>query len=248
MSEGELPFGRDRSFALAHASGYFFRMSDSSYIHGTDHAEQARLASFNDLVNGSFLEFLDLDNATSVLEVGSGLGILTSEVARRFPEATVTGVEISESQISQARQKSLPNLSFVHGDANGLPFGDETFDVVYCRWVLEHLSEPDRVLSEVLRVLKPGGRFFIDEVDVSSQRYDPPTPHFDTAWQAVTQLQKKLDGDNQLGRKLPRLLASAGFSAVIAVAAPAVFQSGTADFSTWVDNERVIIEGCANEL
>ena len=136
----------------------------------------------------------------------------------------------------------------MQGNATQLPFAEAAFDVLYCRWVLEHLANPAAALTEILRVLKQGGRFFIDEVDVSSQRYDPPTPAFDHAWQAVTRLQKKLGGDNLLGSKLPRLLMSAGFTEVEAIAEPAVYQSGTAEFETWIDNERAFIEGCAEEL
>jgi SAM-dependent methyltransferase len=165
-----------------------------------------------------------------------------------MPEAEVTGIEISESQLARARQSSLPNLSFIQGDARRLPFDAESFDVVYCRWVLEHLSEPKSVLSEILRVLRPGGRFFSDEVDVSSQRYDPPVTNFEAAWRAVTDLQRTLGGDNLIGRRLRRLLMAAGFTEVVASAEPAVYQSGTSEFSTWVDNERAIIEGCAGEL
>ena len=174
--------------------------------------------------------------------------MLTKEVARRFSHAHVTGIELSESQLAQASEHSQPNLEFVQGDATQLPFDEATFDVVYCRWVLEHLANPAAALTEILRVLKPGGRFFIDEVDVSSQRYDPPTPAFDLAWQTVTRLQEKLGGDNLLGSRLPRLLMSAGFADVRASAEPAVYQSGTAEFETWVDNERAIIDGCAEEL
>ncbi len=174
--------------------------------------------------------------------------MLTREVARRFPNSQVTGIELSESQLAQAREHSQPNLEFVQGDATQLPFAEVAFDVVYCRWVLEHLANPAAALAEILRVLKPGGRFFVDEVDVSSQRYDPPTPAFDLAWQAVTRLQEKLRGDNLLGSKLPRLLMSAGFTEVRAIAEPVVYQSGTAEFETWIDNERAIIAGCAEEL
>lgn len=223
-------------------------MSDSAYIHGTDPAEQSRLSSFNELVNESFLSFLDLAGATTILEVGSGLGVLTREVARRFPDAQVTGIELAESQLAQAKVHSLPNLEFVQGNATQLPFDEAIFEFVYCRWVLEHLSNPTAALTEILRVLKPGGRFFIDEVDVSSQRYDPRAPAFDLAWQAVTRLQEKLGGDNLFGSKLPRLLMSAGFTEVEAIAEPAVYQSGTNEFKTWIDNERAIIEGCAEEL
>jgi 2-polyprenyl-3-methyl-5-hydroxy-6-metoxy-1,4-benzoquinol methylase len=122
-------------------------MGDSAYIHGTDPAEQSRLAAFNELINESFLGFLDLADATTILEVGSGLGVLTREVARRFPNSQVTGIELSESQLAQAREHSQPNLEFVQGDATQLPFAEVALDVVYCRWVLEHLANPAAALA-----------------------------------------------------------------------------------------------------
>ena len=122
-------------------------MSDSAYIHGTDPAEQSKLAAFNELVNESFLGFLDLADATTILELGSSLGVLTREVARRFPNSQVTGIELSESQLAQAREHSQPNLEFVQGDATQLPFAEVAFDVVYCRWVLEHLANPAAALA-----------------------------------------------------------------------------------------------------
>lgn len=222
-------------------------MSDPNYIHGVDAAEQRRLIEFNRMQNASFLAFLDLRGARSILEVGSGLGILTEEVARRAPDAEVVGVEFSEAQLAGVKAKA-PNLRFVRGDAHELEFEDGRFDVVYGRWVLEHVADPARVAREMRRVLKPGGRAFAQENDVSIQRFDPPTPAVDRMWTAVIQLQERLGGDAVIGRKLCRLFVTAGFRDVEVTTSPEVHRSGTEDFRGWVENEIRIFRGCAEEL
>src|SRR5437016_5070612 len=105
-------------------------MSHATYLHGTQPSEQQRLAAFNQLVNPSFLTFLQLDGAHSVLEVGSGIGLLTHEVALRLPAGEVVGVEYSDDQLARTNPR-LANLRFVQGDAHRLEFEDNRFDVVY---------------------------------------------------------------------------------------------------------------------
>ncbi|MBA3766772.1 MAG: class I SAM-dependent methyltransferase, partial [Acidobacteria bacterium] len=75
----------------------------AAYIHGTDTSEQARLTLLNRLTNEPFIKFLELDERASVLEVGSGLGILAREIAERAPLGEIWGVEYSADQLSRAR-------------------------------------------------------------------------------------------------------------------------------------------------
>ena len=91
---------------------------DTLYIHGTDQAEQERLAALNRLTNPAFVEFLELRPDNSVLEVGSGLGILAGEVAARVPRGEVIGIEYSAEQLASARV-TAPNLRFEQGDLTG---------------------------------------------------------------------------------------------------------------------------------
>ncbi len=223
-------------------------MTESQYIHGTDEPEQRRLLAFNALTNPTFLEFLRLGEARSVLEVGSGLGVLTSEVARSNPRAEIVGVEYSQAQLKKAATYGLPNLRFVQGDAHRLRFDDDRFDVVYCRWLLEHVSDPGGVLREMRRVLKPGGKIFVEENDVSLQRYDPPAPQAEKLWSLVAQLQVKLGGDPLIGSKLFGLLTTSGFEEVDLTLAPEVYASGSPGFSIWIENQIEIFEGCAADL
>ena len=183
-------------------------MADAQYIHGTNEAEQERLAALNRLANPSFLAFLQLEGARNILEVGSGLGVLAREVALRVPDAEVIGVEYSTAQLSRAVEPPS-NLHFIQGDAHHLDFDDDRFDVVYCRWVLEHVADPQKVLKEMTRVARPGGRVFVLENDTAQQCYDPPTPQFDKVWAQLPILQSQLGGDALIGRRLFRLMKEA---------------------------------------
>ena len=222
-------------------------MADAQYIHGTSETEQQRLAALNRLANPSFLAFLQLEGARKILEVGSGLGVLAREVALRAPDAEVIGIEYSTAQLSRAVEPPS-NLRFIQGDSHQLDFEDNHFDVVYCRWVLEHVADPLQVLKEMARVARSGGRVFVLENDTAQQCYDPPTPQFDKVWQQLPVLQRQLGGDALIGRRLFRLMKEAGLSDIRLSMANDVYHSGEAGFVAWVKNEQAILAGCAAEM
>lgn len=220
---------------------------EAQYIHGTSPQEQARLRALNALTNDAFVNFLRLDDAKTILEVGAGLGILAADVARRAPHADVIGVELQARQLASA-EAPPKNLQLVQADANALPFARDTFDVVYCRYLLEHVENPSRVLSEMRRVLRPRGRVFVMENDVSVCRFDPETPSFDHVWARFVELQQKLGGDALIGRRLFSLLKRAGFREVRLSIQPEVHWSGSPRFAAWIDNLAGNVRGAAESL
>jgi 2-polyprenyl-6-hydroxyphenyl methylase/3-demethylubiquinone-9 3-methyltransferase len=100
---------------------------------------------------------------TAALDVGSGGGFLTEEIARMGFD--MTGVDPSarsvEAAASHARENGL-NVRYRTGTGESLPFEDRSFGVVFCCDVLEHVRDLSRVVSEISRVLKPGGVFCYD--------------------------------------------------------------------------------------
>jgi SAM-dependent methyltransferase len=95
-----------------------------------------------------------------VLDVGCGTGYGSAMVASHVGE--VVGIDSSEGAVARARAKyRLDNLEFVTMPATGLSFPDGSFDAVYSIHVLEHIEEVELHLSEVVRVLRPGGRFVV---------------------------------------------------------------------------------------
>lgn len=222
-------------------------MTDHAYIHGTDRDEQQRLAALNALSNAPFIDFLELDETSAVLEVGSGLGILTRDVARRVPRGWVAGVESSQEQLAWTGERE-PNVRFVHGDAHSLEFPDGTFDVVYCRYLLEHVHDPARVVGEMHRVLKEGGKVFVQENNVRIIEFWPECPRFEQVWSRFAALQQRLGGDPLIGKKLLPRLRNAGFRDVRLTIQPEVHYSGEAGFRTWIENQIGNVRGAAAAL
>jgi SAM-dependent methyltransferase len=209
-------------------------MAPDTYIHGTEPSEQDRLAALNRMTNAAFIRFLDVPAGARVLEVGSGLGLLAVEVASAADDVNVVGVEISPDQITAAA--ASPRVTYQQGDAHALHCSDASFDLVYARYLLEHVAHPDTVLREMRRVVRPGGRVAVCENDVSLIRFDPPCPAFELAWDLFQRYQASLGGDSGIGRRLYRLLHDAGLTRIELSVQPEVHWYGSPGFAAWVRN------------
>lgn len=99
-----------------------------------------------------------LNQSTKVLDVGCGAGFLSNELAKQGLQ--VTGVDLSEESLKiAAKHNSTKCVHYQTADAYKLPFGDSTFDVLTAMDFLEHVENPDQVIKEFSRVLKPNGIF-----------------------------------------------------------------------------------------
>jgi 2-polyprenyl-6-hydroxyphenyl methylase / 3-demethylubiquinone-9 3-methyltransferase len=99
----------------------------------------------------------------SALEVGCGGGILTEEIS--CLGFSTTGIDPSLKSITTASEHAIVNglkINYINGTGEALPFPDSTFDIVFCCDVLEHVQHLGKVISEISRVLKPGGVFIYD--------------------------------------------------------------------------------------
>lgn len=92
-----------------------------------------------------------------VLEVGCGEGELAQRLAHELG-ATVIAMDQSERMVALALERGVDAQI---GDAQELPFGDASFDVVVAAWMLYHVPDLDRALAEMRRVLRPGGRLVV---------------------------------------------------------------------------------------
>ena len=133
----------------------------------SDWYENGRHEGYHAYLDSAQLELLDphLQTAT-VCEVGCGTGLLLKEVAPR--SKACVGVDISRKMLGPAQARSL---SVVQGLATDSPFPEAAFDLVYSFKVLPHVQEIEHALSEVGRILKPGGRAFLEFYNPNSIRH-----------------------------------------------------------------------------
>jgi 2-polyprenyl-6-hydroxyphenyl methylase/3-demethylubiquinone-9 3-methyltransferase len=102
----------------------------------------------------------------SALEVGCGGGLLSEEIARMG--FYTNGIDPSENSIHTAIGHAESNglqISYKTGTGEALPYRDKSVDIVFCCDVLEHVRDLAKVISEISRVLKPGGIFCFDTIN-----------------------------------------------------------------------------------
>ena len=116
----------------------------------------------------ALLELLDLELGESVLDVGSGNGILARELVQKVGDSgRVVVVDPADAMIDMSR-RICPEAEFVLGGASELPFEEEQFDVATASQVLCFVENVPAALAEFYRVLKPGGRLVILDSDWGS--------------------------------------------------------------------------------
>ncbi len=102
-----------------------------------------------------------------VLELGCGPGFYACRLSEEYPQIFATGVDLSRRLIaraqSRAASRSLRNCTFSHGDAHSLPNSSNSVDAIVMSRLFLIVPQREAVLSEIFRVLKPGGRCFIAE-------------------------------------------------------------------------------------
>lgn len=166
------------------------------------------------------LEVLFPQIGEHVIDVGCGPGLLVHDLAIEVgPQGHVLGVDTSAPMLKLARRRcaDLPQVELVESDATDLLADAAAFDAAACVQVLLYIEDPDQVLAEIHRVLKPGGRVLLMETDwrgmVVSSEDQALTAKMVAAWD------RKVPSPN-LPVRLGMLLRSHGFKAVAVEAFP----------------------------
>lgn len=189
------------------------------YLHGFDEIEQARLVSQANVLEEKIFEKIDFKNPKSILEIGCGVGAQTEILLKRYPNAKVTGIELSEVQLNTAvaylsSKFSNDKYELHQMNAEEMAFDDNTFDAIYICWVLEHVKNPLNVLKEAKRVLKPNGIIYCTEVQNNHLHLEPYSAFLMDYWRKYNRLQLEMGGDPFVGLKLGHLLQSSGFTEI----------------------------------
>lgn len=210
-------------------------MSDVKYTHGyTEHTLATHLRRRANDDAGFLVPYIKPTDY--VLDVGCGPGTITTGFLEYASDGAVVGVDISADVLAKAREVATTNgiplepedgavgqpgartVSFLQADVlKGLPFPDNTFDVVFCSQVLGHLPPPDlprQAVAEMRRVLKPGG--VLGSRDSCDSHFYPRHLAIDRLWmpyqRRVLLQNAPADADNT-GAVVPAIFRAAGFDA-----------------------------------
>lgn len=152
----------------------------------------------------------------TVLDAGCGPGFLALDLARRVgPAGRVAAVDASERFVSHARAMAetngIPHMDALVADAAHLPVSDAAADVALCRWLLMFVADPDRVVTEMARTLRPGGTFVaIEYASIRAISLHPEGREFSRVYDAVDGLLRRHGGDPDAGARVPSICEAAG--------------------------------------
>jgi SAM-dependent methyltransferase len=192
----------DAGVLAAIASRLEFRGKDEGY---------ARLSQ-------AYFGRLPLAQARRILALGCGTGIEVRALKRLTgPDTAVLGVDHSQMLIDAARQLTADeglsdNVSYHTGDAHHLPYSDHHFDIVTLHTLISHVEDPQQVLREAHRVVRPGGTVAIFDGDYASLTFAYPDPAL--ARTIEDKLIQLIVANPRIMRDAPRLLPAAGLKLV----------------------------------
>ncbi len=199
------------------------KLPKAQYIHGSTPDEQERLSKLNLLLNENSLSALNLKGGESILDVGSGLGQFSRMMAKKVGlKGRVLGIERDAAQYQKAltlthADNSMGNIEFRQGNAYQLPLEKEEwglFDLVHTRFLLEHLSQPQKAVDQMVNAAKSGGRIVLEDDDHATFRPTPEPMGFSIIWNAYLRSYERLGNDPFIGRRLVTLLQRSGIKKI----------------------------------
>jgi ubiquinone/menaquinone biosynthesis C-methylase UbiE len=114
------------------------------------------------------VEALEPQPGERILEIGPGTGYYTFEIAERLGDGTLEVFDIQQEMLDhvarEAERRGVTNVKPRQGDAQALPYEDDSFDGAVLVGVLGEIPDQDRALREIARVLRPGGRLVVGEL------------------------------------------------------------------------------------
>ncbi len=161
------------------------------------------------------LAWFGLKDGMSVIELGSGPGFITRQLSALLPTSPITCLEISPQLLAQAKQylqESGNRVNFIEGSVMDMQLAANSYDFAYARLLFQHLPDPYGAVKEIWRILKPGGRLVIYDID--DEMYgliEPPVPEYSKIIKKFGQVQASMGGNRHIGRSLWRILKTAGF-------------------------------------
>jgi ubiquinone/menaquinone biosynthesis C-methylase UbiE len=182
------------------------------------------------------LKSLGLTTDMQVMDVGSGTGIRSIEIAKYLKRGSLLGIDNSDKLLDIARSHQaecgVKNAEFKKIDIYSRDLPSARFDLIYVRLVIQHLPDPVKAMKNLFRALKKGGILFLEETDRDWMMTYPTVPEWEETYSAVKSIQRKNGGDPNSGRKLGSYLSRAGFKKIEIKMIPVC--GGKAEVQRWL--------------
>jgi SAM-dependent methyltransferase len=153
-----------------------------------------------------------IEPGMEVLSVGDGPGVILGAICELHSSVRGTGIDISPDRVNEAARKNRgnPRTRFVCGDAHAMQFPAGSFDLVYCRMLLQYLRDKEHAVEEMVRVCKPGGTVLLQDLDGQLLWHYPEDPGLQSALEKTITGLAETGFDPFVGRKLFWLGQKAG--------------------------------------
>ena len=158
------------------------------------------------------LQWFGLRDGMSVFDLGCGPGYFARRLVDWLPNIQLMALDSDANMLSHARAQLGDRASVVQARVDNTGIQEHSFDFVLARLVFQHLREPLAVATEARRLLKPGGRFVVTDIDDDLFGIvEPSVPGFTKLLARYGEAQAARGGNRRVGRTLLRLLREAGF-------------------------------------
>lgn len=161
------------------------------------------------------LDSIGVAEGWACLDIGCGPGGITDLLSRRVGRSgRVVGLDMNAAFLDHARKSAPANVTFQQGDAYGSGLPAASFDLVHMRFVASTAGQPECLLAEAKRLLRPGGIVALQEPDGSSLNCYPPHPQWDKLKAALLGAFSGVGADLELARRLYFVVRQAGLADV----------------------------------
>ena len=188
-----------------------------TYTHG-HHESVLRSHTWRTAANSAAYLLPSLEPGMRLLDVGCGPGTITLDLAAHVAPGEVNAIDASADVVAQAEalraERAVEGVTFRTGDVYELADDDGAYDVVHAHQVLQHLSDPQRALGEMRRVLRPGGVLGVRDSDYGGFVWEPQDRLLDRWLALYHQVTGRNSADADAGRRLPTWVRAAGFEDV----------------------------------
>lgn len=158
----------------------------------------------------------------TVADIGCGTGEVSFLISQLVgSKGSVKGLDANPTAIEfckkEAGRRGTRNVEFLVGDAHKMGFPSRSFDLVYSRFLLQHLKSPEACLEEMFRIAKPGSTVMVEDCDLGKWVVEPANKYVDQLWRWYGEIVSEKGSDPAIGRKLYGMFIDSGLKPQVEV-------------------------------